>query len=91
MNCVSDINFQSSVSKYKNCESNKKKMFTSTKYVVKHTQRQTLMSRLCIKYQEEINVNMKMQVKEIVNTEVKFKLRIKERRSESKKCGNILQ
>jgi len=66
-------------------------MFTSTKYVVKHTQRQTLMSRLCIKYQEEINVNMKMQVKEIVNTEVKFKLRIKERRSESKKCGNILQ
>jgi hypothetical protein len=40
-------------------------MFTNKKYGVKYTKRQT--PRLCIKYQEEINVNIKMQVKETVN------------------------
>jgi len=34
---------------------------------------------------------MEMQVKEIVNTEVKFKIWAKEKRSEPKKSGNILQ
>jgi len=49
------------------------------------------MPRLCIKYQEEINVNKKMRVKEIVNKEVKFKLWAKAKRSEPKKYENILQ
>jgi dimeric dUTPase (all-alpha-NTP-PPase superfamily) len=49
------------------------------------------MPRFCIKYQEEVNVNMKMQVKEIANTEVKFKIWTKEKRIEPKKSENILQ
>lgn len=66
-------------------------MFTSPKYGIKHTQRRISMPRLCIKYQEEINVNKKMRVKEIVNKEVKFKLWAKAKRSEPKKYENILQ
>jgi len=65
-------------------------MFTSTEYGVKRTQRQILMPRLCIKYEEEINANKKTKVKEIVNTEVKFKVWAKAKRSEPKKCENIL-
>jgi hypothetical protein len=49
------------------------------------------MPRLCIKYKKEMNVNMKMQVKEIVNMEAKFELWAKEKRGEPKKSGNILQ
>lgn len=46
-------------------------MLTNKKSEVEHMKRQILKPNLCIKYEDEINVNMKMNVEATVNTELK--------------------